>query len=331
MLESVDEDAATKCASSSPAQPSSSASAAPYAGFRVAVVGSCQVAGMASALTQLLAGAQVKFWHYGVTPGDAWEIAETVTGYDLVISQLLDPNAGCLEPQQLRERCRSLVLMPIFGFPGLHPDCVLIHDADGKLVETPLGPYNSAIALSGYALGFCEKRTKALFNAYVYDQLGYFDAFYSSKTAIVAAFRQFGYEISDQIDDWLTRVGCFMYTTNHPYGEVMWDLAVLALSRAGLHVDVRDPLFDQYLSLNAIWPVYPEIARKLGIKGGLDFTKPGFSSPASESRTFDLPHYISSSFEVYSQYDLAVLLDSSRNGVRGILNTINAASARYVR
>lgn len=291
-----------------------------YSGFRVGIIGSCQVGGIDSALRQLLPGAELKTWHFGVTAGTAEEIVESVTGYDLIVSQMLfDFGAESLRPDSLKEKCRSLVLLPIFGFPGFHPDCILVQDETSKSVDTPLGPYNSAIVFACYKLGLSESRTRNLFNSFVYNGLGYMDAYTLSKNAIVNLFQQFDYEISDLIDRWHEQLGSFMYTSNHPKGLVLWDLTVLALAKAGLQGAAPDQAFiNEYLSLNAIWPVYPEIAQRFGFEGGLEFAKVGNADPASDARRVGLDDYIAESFRAYSQYDVSSLTPSNPSAVEAL-------------
>jgi hypothetical protein len=59
--------------------------------LRVAVIGSCQVVGLAAAAQHLLPGADVKSWHVGVHPKDSDEdLLALLPGFDTVISQISD-------------------------------------------------------------------------------------------------------------------------------------------------------------------------------------------------------------------------------------------------
>lgn len=104
-------------------------------------------------------------------------------------------------------------------------------------------------------------------------------------------------DLEGAFDRWVTH-GCFAYTVNHPKLLVLSSIAEAILNKLCLSPSsmLRRPeefLPDQ-LSKIVVWPVYPEIAEKLGLEGNYIF-KIG-------NQRLTLREYIEGSFKCYNTY-----------------------------
>ena len=94
-----------------------------------------------------------------------------------------------------------------------------------------------------------------------------------------------------------------MYNSHHPKIECLFDIAGLILANSGREPQRPNCLPNDYLGLDACFPVYPEIATGLGFEGSYQF-KPG----GGRYRCLDLETFIRESFAVYDSYDKADLI-----------------------
>src|ERR1700752_4126663 len=92
---------------------------------KIAVIGTCQVASIGLALQKLIPDSVVNAWHVN-NPDPPEVIAEKVTGYDVVFSQMADPSCSILLPEQLKAKVSAIVMLPTIVFNGLQPDCVYL-------------------------------------------------------------------------------------------------------------------------------------------------------------------------------------------------------------
>lgn len=282
--------------------------------LRVAIIGGCQVVGLTAAAERLLPGAEIKTWHVGVNPKDSdEELLALLANFNSVISQLSDWDPHIeLRISRLRERGLPVVYLPPMVFAGFHPDLTYIRGPDG-LVPGPMTDYHSVIAAAAFTLGLPEQRVTGLFNAFVFSELGYFDVFDAARTELLANFKQAGYELSAPFDLWLQQVGQFMYTFNHPHIKVLGSLCRLALARAG-HLDPAASLpdgIDDDLAMNFTWPVYPALARRIGLVGSNTFLRGVHGLAPGQTREIPLAEYVSMSFRVYE----GLAKDMLRTGV----------------
>jgi hypothetical protein len=270
--------------------------------LRVAVVGSCQAIGLAASARRLLPGAEVKAWHVGVYPQDSdEEILALLPGFDLIICQISDSDEHIpLRFGRLLEQGLPAVYMPVMTFPGFHPDITYIGGPNG-LVRGLTADYHSVIVASAFTLGLPEQRVPPLFYPYTFAELGYFEVFEASKTALLNSFSTAGYELGSLFDQWMESTGQFMYTVNHPRIQVLAALCRLALVRAG-HLDPTKPLpegIDDSLANHFVWPVYPALAKRLGLPGSNTFLRNSDSVADGETRELPLAGYVSACFRIY--------------------------------
>ena len=232
--------------------------------LRLGILGNCQAYSLADLLRRLHPDLEIRAMGVGELggPEEATATAELYSGFDAVISQPLGRRRGPLSTAAMTASARRYVGYPSVLFNGFHPDMIYAG-------AYPRGMH-SRLVLAGFAMGLRQERVAALFNAYVYGLLGYFDACPKAESYFVEAGRPYGFELEASLRDW--RIGgAFMHTPTHPSLRVFSSIAkevaeALELGPAQSGVDAPDLLE----SLGA-WPVYPEIARRLGMAGDLTF------------------------------------------------------------
>ena len=276
-----------------------------YCSYRVAIVGGCQCVGLGEWIRRLLPGAQVSHWHVhsspDLTPG---QILPQMAGSDLVVTQFSDEMVGGdLGPARLSEHFKNVVFMPVFVFGGFHPDIVFcgLSEEPFAFVRGPLNILQSGIALAAYHLDVPVERVPRLYNAVVFEALGYFDAFDHARSACTEVLSDQGYDVADAFDAWM-REGCFMYSDNHPHIRVLRSFAEAILAKAQLMPAsvAHDAVPPDLLSHSVQWPVYPALARRLGIPGSIAFTRALHAVSAGESREITLQAFVEASYGVFA-------------------------------
>ena len=189
-------------------------------------------------------------------------------------------------------------LYPRVNFNAFHPDLVSIAGPPGP-VAAPLADYHSSLVLYGWNRGLDAAATERLFCEAVFDRLNFFDRWEPAKATLLEEGRASGFPLDAALSHWTAR-GRFMHSTNHPALFVMGDLARALLERAGLPVPfdrpedfIHDPMLDK-----AVWPLYPEIAARLGLRGAYAF-KPVRGNGSGGATLLDLAEFIARSFEAY--------------------------------
>ena len=123
--------------------------------------------------------------------------------------------------------CRRRRLFRPISFAAFHPDLVFIHDPTRLhgYVAGPLGPYQSALGLFAYLKGLSLDMANALFNENVFEAVGYLDMWGAASRELVETARsKFGLDLSAELMSW-SRRGVFMYSSVHPMGFVLCDIA----------------------------------------------------------------------------------------------------------
>jgi hypothetical protein len=264
------------------------------------VVGNCQARGVAACMQSLTRHAVLPWAHIGVTPPE--DLAEAVAKCDVIFVQhVFGERVDALE----RRSQTRIVKLPIVTFPAFHPDLIYLRYGD-DLADSPLGKYHSSLAFHGWTTGLNLRDTLDLYNARTYQRLGFF----SYLDASLAALRQEAATVDMPLETlcagWL-RQGCFMHTVNHPKLFVLADIARAALARVGLEADtpdgpdhVADPLLK-----GAIWPVYPELASRWGLRGSYQFKVQQVRG--SPVRFLDLEAFVARSLRIYATLDRTAL------------------------
>lgn len=272
---------------------------------KILVIGICQGAAVAQAMTLLLPEADLSFVSAFEAASRYPRMADLIAEsrrHDVTFSNTYLPafkGGGTLETLRAETR---LVVMPTIVFAAFHPDQVRVGLVDrpesGGLLG-PMGHAHSALALFGYREGLGVDATLRLFDGEVYRALGYLDMWNASVEALRALGREAGYDFDADLVRW-SRRGCFMHSDNHPKMYVAADLARGLLDKAGIAYGECD--LDSYLADTLIgggtWPVYPEIARHYGVPGNGSFLK--IETPRTgPARTMTRRQFVEASFARY--------------------------------
>jgi GSCFA family/Polysaccharide biosynthesis enzyme WcbI len=193
---------------------------------------------------------------------------------------------------------RQGFLYPRIWFNAFHPDLVLVPGPRGSVLP-PMGDYHSSLVLFAWHRGMSASRAAALFCEPVFERLGFFDCWDTAKRTLFEEARIAGMPLDEMFGRW-ERSGAFMHTSNHPVLGVVADLARALMRLARLDALVLTPeyyLNDSMLE-KGVWPIYPELAQRLGLRGAYAF-KPT-RDPTAAVMLLDLEEFIARSFEAYA-------------------------------
>ncbi len=280
---------------------------APAAGPRIAVIGNCQSYGIAYAMKVFSPCAQVD--HYSAvqkTLANIDRLATTLERYDHVFLQNFP--AGIVKGgdwETLRARLKNVTRMPSMVFAAFHPDLIYLLDATrgNKTLNGPLRPYHSALAVFAFRVGLSLQEANALFNDNVFATVGYYDIWNASALELIEAAKSyFGFDFSSDLLNW-SRRGVFMYSIVHPKPFVLATVARRLLETAGIAIENEN--FDDYaiddLARSEIFPVYPEIAARLGVHGGYLFKRGNYHISNGVGEFLTLPQFLAESYAVYKR------------------------------
>ncbi len=167
----------------------------------------------------------------------------------------------------------------------------------GEGLRGPMGPYHSALVAACYLLKVPKNRVEKLFNNYYFASVGYTDGADVLISGFVKANRLLGFDFGPFIEQ--TGGKPFMHTINHPTADIIHEMTILALEKAGVPIGPQGRLSPaDELAEGVVWPIYPEVGRKLNINGGYVFQ-------AHISEKLTLSEYVS---HAYQSYDGAVEL-----------------------
>jgi hypothetical protein len=280
--------------------------ARPAGGARIAVIGNCQSYGVAYAMKLLDPTAQVD--HYSAisrTIANIDRLADALATYDRVFSQ--DFPAGIVkggDSQELMRRLDNAHLFPTINFAAFQPDLVYLLDASrgDRVLNGPLRPYHSALAVFAFRIGLKLEVAQALFNRNVFETVGYLDVWGPAAAEFLKSASNYGLDLSAELMNW-SRRGVFMYSIVHPKPFVLADIARKLFATAGLQI--RNDNVDDYaiddLARAEIFPVYPEIAEIYGVRGGYLFKRGNFHISAGVGEFLTLPQYLSACYAVYKR------------------------------
>ncbi|ESQ73903.1 WcbI family polysaccharide biosynthesis putative acetyltransferase [Asticcacaulis sp. AC402] len=271
--------------------------------LKISIVGGCQSDGLREATLALLPGSHVQSWHVGVSPIDPPDvILDKIAGSDLVLSQI-QPEQGydVLTAEMLTTKGYQAHFVPTFIFPGFHPDLIYIADEEG-LVNAVHCAFHSRIAVAAFLLGLTPQKTLPLYNAVVFNELGFFSTFPAARAAVEQGLSEAGFQSDGLVDGWLRDIGPFMYMANHPHIRVLATLCQQLYARLGLiaHTTPVPSVKTDHLGNSFTWPVYPALAKRLGVPGSNDFQRPAWLVKRWESRKISLAAYLRDLFTFYA-------------------------------
>lgn len=237
----------------------------------IAVLGNCQVRGLADALELYLPGSRANAYHLTTDPTQLPSALATALARPIdlcfVHDSLLtivgrDASLAGMLPA-------GVVMVPTITFSAFQPDIQYLF-AGGRVVKNGLnGDWNSRLIAWAFCNGLSRREARALFRHDVFEALGYLDGWAPAVRALRLTFETAGLEFTPWIRK-VQRTGVFMHGLNHPVPSAMAAIAAQVARREGA-ASFRDvPGVEQYLSdhlSHIVWPVYPDIARALGLTG----------------------------------------------------------------
>jgi hypothetical protein len=273
----------------------------------------CQVMGLGNSLNLLCDDIDVEYYD----PGSFRKQAKTILGrmkdYErILVAPQLEPELG--EGWLGHDKVWRI---PTISFNAYHPDICYLLDS-GSSLKGPLGDYHSLIAYAAFACGLSETRALSLYRESVYASLGYVQRWDHARQALLDGFASHGFDIAAKFVDW-SRNGPFMYSFNHPRVHCVRDVADAILARAGLDATYRDALPQDNLANGPIFPVYTEIASRLGVDGSYLFKLGG------KYQFIRLEEFVSESFRIYRgnprigiRPEFARMLDKAMDTIRAM-------------
>jgi Polysaccharide biosynthesis enzyme WcbI len=271
--------------------------------LHVLVAGNCQAAAFAQCLRLMLRDAQIS--HTNLL-GDS---APDLGGYDLICLQAPWHDRGeCGRNHaaiQSAAACK-VIAWPPFVHYGFHPDVVYATSGE-HLLSSPLSYYNSALVIFGWQNGLTVEQTLQLFCEEVFEYLSYYSYFEISNNEMIADYDKLGLDARVFLEKWLRR-GCFAHAVNHPKLFVVSDFAEAMCNQHGLKMYSREVhrfLHDDLLG-GPVWPVYPEIAARLGIAGSYEFKT---ASAEGAPEILSLEEFVERSFSLYSDLREPIVVD----------------------
>ncbi len=292
--------------------------------MKVGVLFNCQHQNIANALRGLVPYAQVTTVELGTqpTPQAVEQAAASLRNSDLLVVPLGGAKDGPLANDSLRPAVGQMIALPPIAFTGFHPDVIYVNLPNRRHLDGPMHAYHSRLIVAAY-LGFLDRNeTVDLFNRLTYQKLGYIDEYGRAAAFLTKMFAEIGVDIAPYLARWRAR-GCFMHNINHPKPYVTNDLAAIACKLAGVPVDEDDPpyleMVPDHLENLAQFPVYPEIAENLGLRGHLYF-KPTHNQMQSDFRLLSLEDFVAESLSLYRGVPRASLL--AADGVDAALRAL---------
>ena len=237
----------------------------------IGVVGHCQAASLAKVMGAITRRDDFDHIHMGGLRSESRDnIAETLTKHDslIVLSNFLAEIKTYLSDKLGKI---EIIVAPTIYFTGYHPD--FVHATGG--VRSPLGNPQSAIGLYGLLNRLTIEETAKLYCDYAYESLGYYNHWKSSIEMLRAESNISGIDLVSMLPRWQAS-GCFLFTPNHPMLRVMIDIGVALVEKMGQTIHLRRPdrlMVDPFQN-GPIFPVFPEIASRIGLDGDYMFRGP---------------------------------------------------------
>lgn len=264
--------------------------------MRLSIIANCQKDSLATCISALNNGFEIDRYMIHDVMADPAQLRAILENSAFVFSHLQ------LRPMVPPELAHKVTYFPNIAFSAYHPDLTFARGRkSGGEFETVFGPlyiYNSALAVFGYREGIPLEKILTFYNADVYARLGYLDQWEESRRQLLSEGDACQMPLGGLLEKW-SRGKAFMYSSNHPTIAVMEDIARELLQRVGMfyfpeskHEYLADPLKAQ-----PIWPIYPEIAERFGLRGSTAFK---INDPHG---TLELRDFVTASYDNFANYD----------------------------
>lgn len=272
--------------------------------MKIAVVGNCQVRTIGAGLRRLIPNADISIaWTGAKSDDDRLAVQEGIETFDVIVTHWLV--TGPLSTPDIKKRFSGqLVTIPPITFNGTQPDNLIIPSIVGQM-----GMNHSAICIASWLLGLSPRRCVKLFNSFIYASLGYFDRFQLEKDRLLSHARKWGIDFGEHFDTWSQP---FMFDIIHPRMEPLVSITELIsqkiTNRKGPRDWVNDVNIDFGHKVWYVYPIYPDIAKRLGVPPE-DIV---FSHTRSDSRPISLREFVESSYNLYYRSDRDILLRAAK-------------------
>jgi hypothetical protein len=289
--------------------------------MKILIVGNCQSGGFGRVFKKMLPNDEVS--SFTISNKNLPRILASAAESHITFSQgILNRTEISDQIEDALTQAGNVHKIPRILFNGYFPDVTFVPDLTSKTSASP-ADYHSAIAIAGFLDGRSPRDTARLYNAFVYASLGYFDAFAIARDVFLKHCMDLGLDMSAKFDSWGAN-GPFMYAINHPSIRVIADIAYAAAEKAGLNPQTIDPdtvVDNLKLALN--WPIYPGIAKKLGVQGSMRITR------SREGKELDISwdDYLQNIHAVYASIDPERLRNPQVQKVLNLLDRGRAAPA----
>ncbi|MFO1103650.1 MAG: WcbI family polysaccharide biosynthesis putative acetyltransferase [Methylocystis sp.] len=208
--------------------------------MKIGVVGRCTATALGFSLMRLLDEDTVYAFEAGVWQREGMldQVVALMKACDIVFMHKLPDAFGELEWSQFQTIHAAAHAIPPIVFTGVHPDCVYIRGSSDAFLGSPVGPYSSAIAAAVYSLGGDAETATRLFNADVFERLGYFAEFEKARRFLFKTFAEVGLDAAPEWEGWMHE-GPFMHTINHPLPVILASVAKQLATKAALSPPMR--------------------------------------------------------------------------------------------
>lgn len=277
---------------------------------KLTVIGSCQAEGIARAMQSMVGDSSTNAFEataafLDLLENDDADLTAIIDSSDLIFVQ--EPSGAAeIIKRKFPSSGEKIRRYPSIHYPAYHPDIVYIsNNANGKWIQGPTGDYQSAIAFLAYSQGLSVQQTISLFCHDVFKALGYLDFGPIAFSQLSELGVKSNFPIQEYLKKWEEN-GCWLYSVNHPKQFVLSDIARALMLREGIEILPRAIEFvKDNLSAGPAWPIYPEIAKNLGVQGDYQFKLvEGECDPSMPIQFIGLEEYIKKSFALYAKEGL---------------------------
>ncbi|MBY4638436.1 hypothetical protein K6L44_00145 [Gluconacetobacter entanii] len=255
------------------------------------LLSNCQTYGLANSMQLLNNGIEIMPVDVGLFRQNVVHYNESFSSYDRVI---LTHEVETTEGADF-SGAKYISRIPALSFAGYHPDIVYV-TSKKSFIRGPIGDYHSMIALVAYKHGLNINQTRNLYNRQFYEACGYMDRWEVESHRLISDFRNFDLDIWPYIRQW-AKHGPFMYSTNHPKIQCLFDMARVYLEKEGYAAVDSGARPEDKLAFDNIFAVYPEISENLGVEGTYLFKK------NDSYKLMTLEEFLEQSFMCFDQYE----------------------------
>lgn len=290
--------------------------------MKILVLGNCQISSIVDLLRATTCNPQIRgISAFNINTEHREKYIKLINDSDIIFTQPIFNNPfEFLLTQELISKAKTYV------FPNLyinyyHPDVCYL-GVGGDRINSPLGNYNSIIIVKSFLEGKDEKFAESSFNHEIFKRFNYYLDFDTAIKPIIERNLEFNSQIGDLLEKFKKNIKSpFMYTLNHPNIHALSIIAEDLLERADLKIQrkVSDiiSLLPDHLNQHSVWPVYPEIGEKIGVKGSYLFR----NSISSGNQIFSLKEMIRRSYLRYKSIDRNKLVPNNPDAKKLIFET----------